>query len=140
MSSEKIFLPLSKISKFNFPIGEEFETFTSDLGCSSGIGYIFECAWFDAILSGIIFGILLISSQLISERLDIWNKLDNNQRYDWVASLSNWILSIVSTTGSLYILFTNDWYLDHPADADKNVLSYDHELNFFGIFLYPCTQ
>ena len=136
MSSEKVYLSLSQMNKFKFPIGEEFETFTSDLGCSkTGSGFLFDCAWFDAILSGVIFTFVLIASQLISERMKIYKKLDKNERFDWVSSLANWLLSIVSTIGSLYILFTNDWYLDHPSDVTKNVMAYDKELNFFGINL-----
>eukprot|EP01084_Bolivina_argentea_P033243 61516_1 len=133
MSSETVLLPLSKI--FNpkkFPIGKEFESLTSDLGCANtGEGYIFDCAWFDAILSGVLFGVVLIISQLVSERMKIYKKLDNNERYDWVSSVANWILSIVSTIGSLYILSINEWYLDHPGNPKNNVYAYNTQLNFF---------
>ena len=83
--------------------------------------------------SGILFGVVLIVSQLLSERTKLYKKLDNNERYEWVASLSNFILSIVSTVGALYILSRNEWYLDHPGDSTNNVNAYDPVLNFFGI-------
>ena len=150
MSSANAFLPIFRVLPRNFPIGKEFEVFTEDLGCSNtGAGWLFDCAWFDAILSGIVFGVVLIVSQLLSERTKIYKKLDNNERYDWVASLANFILSIVSTTGALYILSVNSWYLDHPADPTNNVNAYDKQLNFFSFVsyilstpytLYPCTQ
>ena len=120
-----------------FHIGEEFESFAEDFGCAkTGSGYLFDCAWFDAAFSGVMFGIVLIVSQLLSERTKLYKKLDNNERYEWVASLSNFILSIVSTVGALYILSINEWYLDHPGDSKNNVDAYDPALNFFGIHLF----
>jgi len=135
-SSQTVWLPLAKnFGRFgskSFPIGKEFESFTDDLGCANtGRGYLFDCAWFDAIFSGLIFGAVLVISQLVSERMKVYKKLDTNQRYEWVSSVSNWTLSIVSTVGSLYILSINQWYLDHPGDATNNVNEYTPQLNFF---------
>eukprot|EP01083_Nonionella_stella_P000066 186_1 len=120
------------VSHDKFRIGKEFEAFTDDLGCvNTGRGYIFDCAWFDALLAGVLFGVLLIISQLVLERMKVYKKLDVNERFEWVGSVSNWILSIVSTVGSLYILSVNAWYLDHPGDPTNNVYHYDSQLNFF---------
>ena len=134
MSSDSAFLPFANILKGK-NLGKEFEAFTKDLGCSNtGVGAIFDCAWFDALLSGIIFGAVMIASQLVSERMKIWRKLSNTERYDWVSSVANWILSIITTIGSLYILSINEWYLDHPGNPKNNVYAYDRQLNFFGLF------
>ena len=133
MSSEHVLLPL-KIFKPHFKIGKEFEVFTDDLGCANtGKGWLFECAWFDALLAGILFGGVLIVSQFLSEKNKTFRKLAPNDQYDWVLAVATWSLSIISTVGSLHILSVNSWYLDHPGDPTNNVDAYDHELNFFGI-------
>ncbi len=58
-----------------------------------------------------------------------YRHLIQSDRREWNLEVSKFILSIISIIGSFYILFTHDWFLDHPTS--DMALSYPSALDFY---------
>jgi len=100
--------------------------------CTAGIGYFFECAWADAALAAGAFLFVLLLGELVVYACGGSNacrRLSVSDKRELTIEISKFVLSIVSLYGSLYILFTNNWYLDHPRSP--NTVAYPRSLDFF---------
>ena len=109
------------------------KTFDWLKGCEAGIGYIFECIWFDCALSGFLFFVIIMVSDILSKKNFTYRRLLRNEQLDWVLSTANFLLAIVSTIGSLYVLFNNDWFFHSPLN--DITMKYPNALNFFSFVL-----
>ena len=49
-----------------------------------------------------------------------YKRLDEEAKRDWINSVANFAIAFISIIGILYILFNDDWYLNHPKMHKKH--------------------